>query len=277
MAKSSQLRVSDCREILALVGECRELGDDSGSWQLHGIERLARLVDADLGFGGEMSGCLALRPKSLGVADWGWENGFKRSVFVELSPAADSPDPVIYSPAMNTYFGRMRAEDGVCHSRTEIIGDREYEASFDYQVIHRSYGVDHILWCFRSIPSGSGDEFKGVVLNRAAGRRDFDSRDRLIVREANAALAPLVGGPLARFSDPSPMDLSSRVREALRCLLEGDGDKQIAARMRLSVYTVNQYTKVIYRHFGVEGRAELLSRWIRRRWGIPSPHTDRGG
>jgi DNA-binding CsgD family transcriptional regulator len=50
----------------------------------------------------------------------------------------------------------------------------------------------------------------------------------------------------------------------LACLLEGDGDKQIAARLSISPYTVNQYTKAIFSHFGCQSRAELLSRWIRR-------------
>jgi DNA-binding CsgD family transcriptional regulator len=53
--------------------------------------------------------------------------------------------------------------------------------------------------------------------------------------------------------------------------LEGDGDKQIAARLVLSKYTVNQYTKLIFRHFGVNSRPELLARWVRRGYGGRSP------
>ncbi|WP_435020254.1 response regulator transcription factor [Tundrisphaera sp. TA3] len=79
-------------------------------------------------------------------------------------------------------------------------------------------------------------------------------------------VTPLVGGPLARFDEPSPGELSPRVREVLRFVLEGDSDKQIALRLGLSVLTVNQYTKLIYRHFGTRGRVELLARWIRRGW-----------
>jgi DNA-binding NarL/FixJ family response regulator len=53
----------------------------------------------------------------------------------------------------------------------------------------------------------------------------------------------------------------------LRCLLEGDSDKQIAARLGLSAYTINQYTKTIYRHFSVSSRAQLMARWIKNGWG----------
>src|SRR5262249_27638858 len=48
MSKSTHLRVSDCRAILRLVGECRDLGDDRDAWRLHFIEQLAGLVDADM-------------------------------------------------------------------------------------------------------------------------------------------------------------------------------------------------------------------------------------
>ena len=61
----------------------------------------------------------------------------------------------------------------------------------------------------------------------------------------------------------------------LRCLLEGDSDKQVAARLRLSPATVNEYTKRIYRHFRVTSRAELLARWVRRGWGAGPWAADR--
>src|SRR4051794_18812612 len=136
MTKSAHIRVADCHAILDLVGECRELGDDPGTWRRHAIERLARMVDADLGFGGEMAGCLALRPRSLGHADWGWENGFDRAVHVEQMAAANARGPAAFSPAMNAYYRRMSRDDGVCHSRPDIFTDREWYGSFDYRVIH---------------------------------------------------------------------------------------------------------------------------------------------
>jgi DNA-binding CsgD family transcriptional regulator len=60
--------------------------------------------------------------------------------------------------------------------------------------------------------------------------------------------------------------LPPRVRDVLRCLLEGDSDKQVAARLSISRYTVNQHVKAIFRHFRVTTRPELLARWVRRGW-----------
>ena len=78
----------------------------------------------------------------------------------------------------------------------------------------------------------------------------------------------MVGGALAEYQEPAPSQLPPRVRQVLRCLLEGDGDKQIAARLQLSPHTVNQYIKTIYAHFQVNSRPELLARWVRRAWGM---------
>lgn len=272
MAESTHLRLKDSRAILNLVGDCHDLGDDRQAWRGRLIAGLAGLIDADLGFSGEMAGCRSQSPRDLGSVEWGWENGFDRAVFV-AQMARMHADPA-YTPAMNLYFSRLEQDDGVCHVRTDLIADRPWYASHDYQSICRAYGVDHILWCFRSLARGSGDVSSGLVLTRSAGRRDFRRRDRTIVREAHAALAPLVGGTLAGHDDPSPRALPPRARQVLVCLLQGDGDKQIAARLKLSVHTVNGYTKAIYRHFGVGGRSDLLARWIRRGWGDRFSWTD---
>jgi len=266
MRKSGQLRSGDVRAIWQLAGECRELGDERLVWREHWVSRVAALTGSDLGHFGEMAGCRVLKPVDLGVACWGWQSGFTDPSVVQTHLKEFRSDPG-YSPAMIEHLRRHAAEPGVCLSRREVVPDRAWYASADFQVVQRAFGVDHILWCFRPISGAGPDECSGVVLNREKNRRDFSARDRELVREASALVAPLIGGPLARFADPSPLDLAPRAREVLACLLEGDGDKQIAGRLGLAAHTVNEYTKVIYRHFGVRGRSELMARWIRRGWG----------
>jgi DNA-binding CsgD family transcriptional regulator len=269
MSKSTTMRVADYRAILQLIGECRELGDDARIWRLHFCEQLARLVDSDVADCGEMVAHAAQDPTPLDVCHWGYENWSTPAVLAELFETVPT-DAEIYG-SIRRYLELMMQDDGVCCCRSQVVNNREWYKSPDYQIVHRSFGMDHNLWCFRSIPSPTRDQFSGLLLYRALGRRDYSARDRLVVREAHAALAPLIGGALARFSEPSPMDLAPRVREVLGCLLEGDSDKQIAARLGMSKFTVNQYTKLIYTHFSVSSRAELLARWIRRGWGQRMP------
>ena len=272
MAKSGRLRARDWRAIFLLAGECRELGDEQACWRRHLLRRLAVLIDADLGFCGEMAGILAGRPRDLGFADCGYENGFSRAAQIEVYTRV-AANPAIFEALCN-YFQRLGSEDGLCLSARESLGDATWDASGSYQLVHRPLGVDHALWCYRSLPRGDGDEFNALQLQRAPRRRDFSARDRALVREVQAAVTPMIGGPLARFADPTPMGLPPSMRRVLACLLDGDGDKRIAARLGLSLHTVNEYTKAIYRVFGVRSRPELLALWIRRGRPAPPPWAD---
>jgi DNA-binding NarL/FixJ family response regulator len=78
-------------------------------------------------------------------------------------------------------------------------------------------------------------------------------------------LGRLIGLVLVPAGDPySPTKLPPRVRQTLACLLEGDSQKEVAARLGLSWETVHQYVKALYRHYRVASRAELLARVLRR-------------
>ena len=63
--------------------------------------------------------------------------------------------------------------------------------------------------------------------------------------------------------DERARQLSPRLRETLQCLLDGSSEKSIAQELRLSPHTVHGYVKLIYRHFQVKSRAQLLSQWVR--------------
>ncbi|WP_165075742.1 response regulator transcription factor [Paludisphaera rhizosphaerae] len=272
MGKSARLSLADARTIWRLAGECRELGADRAGWRQHWVEGLADLVDADFGLAGEMAGCLDLRMRDLGVTFW-WRPGFLDFGTLIAHLAKFRSDPQ-YSPAMIEYYRRYREQAGLCLTRKDMIADRDWYGSRDYDLIQGPFGADMTAWCSNPIPGAAAGETSSVIVLRASGRRDFGPRDQAILREAQATLAPHVGGSLARYAEPSPSELSPSVRRVLACLLQGDGDKQIAARLELKPHTVNEYAKAIFRHFGVRSRAELLARWLRRGWGAAAPWAD---
>ena len=63
--------------------------------------------------------------------------------------------------------------------------------------------------------------------------------------------------------DERAKELSPRLRETLNCLLGGSSEKSIAQQLKISPHTVHGYVKLIYRHFKVKSRAQLLSQWVR--------------
>lgn len=261
---SSALRLRDLRAIYEIAHECRDRGDDPAGWRRHFVARLAGLTGAGLALGGEMLGCPAGDPRDGGVADWGWENGFDRGVWL-AAMATMEEDATRYQLLLRC-AARLRGEAAVTATRPDLLPDREWDSSFDRALV-RSLGADHTLWSFSSLPRPVRGEVSGVILYRPLGEKNFGPRVVRLAQEAHALIAPLIGRLLARFGEPSPSELPPRIREVLRCLLEGDSDKQVAARLGISKYTVNQYVKAVFGHFGVTTRAELLARWVRRGWG----------
>lgn len=261
--KITNLRASDIRAIHLLIGECRELGDDSLTWRRHLCAGMSRLISAEIVGGLEISGGHFGAPKLLGDNDWGWEAGFNRQGWINAIEIFRH-DP-FGMPAAKVTLERLRTRVAVTATRPRLLSDKQWYGHHSFEAVQRVAGIDALLYSFRHLPR-SHDDFNVIVATRAAGRPEFDDRERRLAAYLHRELAPFIGGPLARFAEPSPSTLAPRVRQVLRGLLEGDGDKQIAARLKLSQHTVNQYTKTIFCHFGVSSRAELLARWLRHEW-----------
>jgi DNA-binding CsgD family transcriptional regulator len=103
-----------------------------------------------------------------------------------------------------------------------------------------------------------------IALLRPVGDRDFSDRERLRLRFFHGEIGRLIGRSLASGLDPDPLRLPRREKETLACLLEGDSEKQVAARLGVSPSTTHEYIKSLYRRFSVQSRAELLAYFLRR-------------
>jgi DNA-binding CsgD family transcriptional regulator len=261
--KSKRITEQDLQNIFTLLGECRELGDDYGQWRTHVMQGLARLVDAELIMHAAMTGIDERRNCMHSGSAWGFQNGFNLAGWIELAKNY-GPD---FSVTVLQMLTRIRAssESGLTLARQSIIPTKQWESSFDCQIVSRTIGTDAVMQSFHWA-NGRRQVLDSMTLGRGIGSRLFNEREEALVQLAHSQIAKLIGGPLAGHQEPQPSQLPLRVRQVLRCLLEGDGDKQIARRLRLSIYTVNQYTKHIFKFFQVSSRAELLARWIKRGW-----------
>jgi DNA-binding CsgD family transcriptional regulator len=261
MPRSARLRLCDLRAIHQLVAECRELGDDPVRWRRHFLAGAARLAGAAAATeyeGTWVPFCFVCN------INWGVEeSGFDPHAFdrlnVEFVRTRRGP------PLLDYYLAALEKDGGPALSRADVMPDADWYRSDFYRDFIEPTGVDATMYCANRRTAAG--HLSGLALVRPAGEADFAPRVRPLVREVYTAVVPLIGGSLAGFDDPSPADLPPRVRAVLRCLLEGDSDKQIAARLGITRYTVNHYTKMVYLHFGASTRAELLARWVRRGWG----------
>ena len=89
----------------------------------------------------------------------------------------------------------------------------------------------------------------------------------LEVLRGGAPLSRAVARKVLLHFKPTPSGqsdlLTAREREVLQGIVDGLGDKQVAARLALSVETVRTHVKNIYKKLHVGSRGELMSRAAR--------------
>jgi DNA-binding CsgD family transcriptional regulator len=257
MSKSRRLRLQDVRRAFRLVGDCRDLGDDSSAWRLRSFEGLMGLIGARVAIGGE----------------FGWQHDPRRPIGVVQSLDAG------FEPHEHAHFaGVMREGDASSHpvtaplhrlsgrvitrTRRQLVDDATWYRSAFFNEHVKPIRIDHCVNSLCELPAAG--TFNLIGLHRAPGERDFSGRERRLLHLFHGELGLLVGTPLVAAGAGDLAGLSPRLRQTLDCLLDGDAEKRVAARLGLSLPTVHQYVTMLYRRFGVASRAELMARFIRR-------------
>ena len=266
VSKSDLLRVRDVREAYRLIGDCRDLGADPVLWQPRMMEGACRLIGAPVAVGGEGRWIHPDQPIqvisafSAGLDAHGIEcvRAYRR----DLGPHGD---PIFQ--ALQRIPGRL-----VTRTRRQLVSDAAWYRSRAWEY-RRPTGMDEEL---TSVYRVSDDGFIAVLaLYRAVGDKGFSAREQRLVSFFFTELGRLVGHSLVSATEPGPDKLAPRLRQTLACLLEGDSEKEAAARLGLSRATAHQYVTALYRHFKVQSRAQLLAHIIKRmgpagawgRWG----------
>jgi DNA-binding CsgD family transcriptional regulator len=255
VSKSDLLRVQDVREAYRLIGDCRDLGADPALWQPRMLEGMCRLVGVPVAAGGEgrwirpHQPVQAISAFSAGLDDRGIE--LLTAYHRDLGP---HQDPIF--KALQQIPGRL-----VTRSRRQLVSDAVWYRSRAWEY-ERPIGIDEQL---TSVYQMSADGAIVVLaLHRAAGERGFSAREQRLASFFFAELGRLVGTSLVSAAEPGPDKLSPRLRQTLAYLVEGDSEKQVAARLGLSRATTHQYVTALYRHFKVRSRGQLLAHIIKR-------------
>jgi len=255
VSKSDLLRIQDVRDAYRLIGDCRDLGADPALWQPRMLEGTCRLVGVPVAVGGEGRWIRPHQPvQAISAFSAGLDaRGIERltAYHRDLGP---HQDPIF--EALQQIPGRL-----VTRTRGQLVPDAVWYRSRAWEY-RRPNGVDEQL---TSVYQVSDDGAIAVLtLHRAAGERGFSAREQRLASFFFAELGRLVGTSLVSAAEPGPDKLSPRLRQTLACLLEGDSEKQVAARLGLSQATTHQYVMALYRHFKVRSRAQLLAHVSRR-------------
>jgi|SRR5688572_4815607 len=250
MYRYDSVRESDVAALLRLVGEVTELPPDKVVRRTHVLRGLLSLIGGRSATVMEMAlpdeGPLGRAGTIINI-DYSCEAEARCSE--RFLVHNDPPDPAI--PA-------FLAARGQTITMTRGIEDKVYYRSPHFDMVRRPFDFDHALYCRLPLPDGS-DVAVGIL--RCPGEV-FSERDKAVAHllHTNAPHVYYVPRPAETELDR----LAPRLQPVLRYLLQGDAEKEAAAKLRLSRHTVHRYTQVIYRGLGVHSRAELLAKYARR-------------
>lgn len=255
MSKTDTLRVADVQGVYRLIGDCRDLGGDPVLWQPRMLEGLSRLVGDSPATGGEgvlVGGQHAI--VTLTHFDYGLDAAQQRNYLGYIQDNGPANDP---------FVGALQPAPGkpVTRLPRQVVSNAVYRRA---AVFDRHLRPGDVYYRLASMSKTMDRSICLLHLQRGSRERDFSPRDQAILELFHRELGPLVGRALISATEPTPMNLPRRLRQTLACLVEGDTEKQVASRLRVSHATAHQYVTALYRRFGVSGRAQLLAHVIKR-------------
>lgn len=256
MSKSDSVRIHEVRDSFRLIGDCRDLGNDPDLWPARMFEGLLKLIGCSSGCGGEgfwqpPDG----RPQPMTSFDVGFDRTARSYFSAYMRNRRFAADP-LFKPL--TRF----TERGGTWTRREAVSDVQWYRSDIYNEYRKPSRIDDQLTSVCRV--GDKCAISSITLHRCPGERPFSPRERSILNFFHEELGRLIGGALVSGLEPGPEGLSRRLRETLTCLIEGDSEKQAAARLRVSYATAHQYVRALHRFFNVHSRGELMSVVMKR-------------
>jgi DNA-binding NarL/FixJ family response regulator len=252
MAKSGRIRLKDLRAAYRLIGECRELGSDARVWRRHMLEGLRQLVGARVALCTQIHDVGTEAERVSAALDVGFLDAAERALWAHYLREQEYRD----NPFNLGYF---RGFSGLLLTRCleSVVDAREWYLSRHYNEYARTCGVDDRI--ASSLRLSRKSPVQLISLHRPASDGKYSRRAQRLVHLFHHELGRLLGRQLALpETDSEPEHLPHRLQQVLACLLQGDGEKQIARRLGISRHTVNRHVQRLYRRFNVHSRGELL-------------------
>ncbi|HEY4234767.1 MAG TPA: LuxR C-terminal-related transcriptional regulator [Lacipirellulaceae bacterium] len=258
---------NDVSSVIRLIREVCDLWDDPPAWREQLLHGACHLVDGHVGimledddsaaygyFGNlEVTSVVGLSPTLQGLVQPAISQMAQRQY-------GDVSENVL--PGLNNLWDQMQRQGWVTTAGNQIADEASYHASPFYRGFRSQIDCDDFVVSIRVVDLPRRPE--GIMVDRPHGAPPFGPREVAIMKLLHDEIAPLVGVRLTTEEQLSRDGLSKRLRETLSLLLEGYSEKQVASELNLGVRTVHDYVTMLYQHFQVSSRAELLAYFIRR-------------
>jgi DNA-binding CsgD family transcriptional regulator len=249
-----KLLETDVRHMVRLLGEIAVLKGGISEKKRYLMEGLCRIIDADA-----WAWALSCQrePDKPQVYVSLLKGGLSEERFVKLLEAVEHPEMV---EVTGHFFQEVNErQEHLTRLRSQITPDLEKFNRSPAAEAWKRADIGPVIMSLRPLDAQSGST---IAIYRAFGRPEFSPREARIAHIVLTELAWLHERGWPEDRGRTVPVLSRRQRLALNLLTSGEGSKQIAARMDVSVHTAQGYIKEIYRHFGVHSQAQLMNRFF---------------
>lgn len=240
--------------MVRLVAESAGQGQEHRSARKHLMQGLAHLVRADC-WGWGLGYIEAGKPPAYISIQHG---GFTDERYARFLKAAEHPDMV----ELTAPFSLELAEAGIGKLVTRLREEIDPADSFRKSDVFELWLEADITPLLLAAKPLNEQCVSFIGMYRKASDIPFTERERQIAHVILDEVPWLhaMGWP-EDFGASAPQ-LSRRQRIVLNLLLEGHSRKHIASDLGLSIHTVSDYVKELYRNFRVQSHAELMRRFM---------------
>ena len=258
--------LNDVSKVIRLVREVCDRWDDPARWREHLLKGACALLKGNVGMMlTEHQGKMYHFGKLSVTSVVGLSEPKRTLVQPGISQMADRDYQDVsenFLPGLTRLYDDFVKKGWVTIHRSEMADDQTYYAAPHYLNFRKQLDCDDYVVSIRMVDLPRRPE--GISIDRPHGAERFGMREVALLKLIHDEIAPLVGVRLATEEHLCRDGLSKRLRETLELLLEGKSEKEVAREMDLSVKTVHEYVGMIYKHFQVNSRGELMAYFIRR-------------
>jgi DNA-binding CsgD family transcriptional regulator len=203
-----------------------------------------------------------------------WRPGRKVRIVHQVITSGALPDWLRYmsdffvnhAPDADPYADHsMRSDETVqVWRRCRVLPDAAAEARYASCMVfvRQLEAGDAAVGAYRG--GDGGDRIVAFGLHRDQHAPLYTERDFALIRLAIETMRDLEEeGQLIFRADAGEPALTPRQQQVLDRLLAGKAPKEIAVELCLSIHTLREHAEQIYKRYGVEDRAELMSKFLR--------------
>ena len=247
----NRIRLRDARQLYLLVAECRAAGIDGLVWRRHLTWRLRSMFEADLVAFIDLPAAIDAKPtgaprEPVSIVENGSLDGFRTSPSEFL---CDSYREIahLYKCAQHWRSARvMTLQEAMCVA-----------AKHDNNLGQRARQVTGLGNCLLSVNPGPSGTIQLLCLYQRPDMQLFSRRVVHLLRALWVDLRLLQPDELVGIENSVFVKYPKRMLQVLSCLLAGNTAKETAALLNISIHTVQEHTKRLYKRTDTSNRAEL--------------------